>query len=452
MKERVTLNKKEQKRLMVLNQIVAGKIKSKEAAEISGLSLRHIRRLLAAYRMEGAAALAHGNRGRKPHHTLDSELRDKIIELGQTKYSGINHLHFTELLDEREGMVLSRSTIRRVLLGAGIKSPRKRRPPKHRSRRERYPQKGMLLQIDGSDHDWLEGRGPRLTLLGAIDDATGEVPFALFREEEDSQGYFLLLKHIVESHGIPMALYHDKHGIFERLPKDKESIEEELEGKRIPTQFGRLMQELNITSISASSPQAKGRIERLWGTLQGRLVVELRLAGASTIQEANKVLWDILPRHNSRFTVPPSQLGSAYRQLNKGFKPEEYFCFKYKRTVGPDNVVRFGEYRLQIQPGDDRASYTHAKVQVHERMDGSLAVYYKRQYLLTTPAPLEAPVLRARNSTRVTPDRNNNLPETTAPRSPIKENSEPKQPYIKPGPNHPWRSPHKTYIDKGKFI
>lgn len=451
MEEKVTLNKKEQKRLMVLNQIIAGNIKGKEAAIISGFSLRHPRRLLAAYRKEGATALAHGNRGRKPKHALGDELRERVIELGQTKYAGFNHLHFTELLGEREGMVLSRSTVRRVLLGAGIKSPRKRRPPKHRSRRERYSQRGMLLQIDGSDHDWLERRGPHLTLIGAIDDATGEVPFALFREEEDSQGYFLLLKHIVESHGVPMALYHDKHGIFERLPKDKESIEEELEGKRTPTQFGRLMEELNITSINASSPQAKGRIERLWGTLQGRLVSELRLAGAGTIQEANKVLWDFLPRHNSRFTVLPSQPGSAYQQLKKGFKPEEFFCFKYKRTVGPDNVVRFGKYRLQIEPCEDRSSYTRARVQIHERMDGGLAVYYEGQYLATKPAPPEAPVLRARNTTRVMPDKNNNFLETTSPGALKGKVPEQKQLYTKPGPNHPWRTPH-LFIDRGNFI
>jgi transposase len=451
MEERVTLNKKEQKRLMVLNQIIAGKIKGREGAVISGLSLRHVRRLLAAYRKEGAAALAHGNRGRKPQHALDDELREHVIELGQTKYAGFNHLHLTELLGEREGVVLSRSTVRRVLLGAGIKSPRKRRPPKHRSRRERYPQRGMLLQIDGSDHDWLEGRGPRLTLIGAIDDATGEVPYALFREEEDSQGYFLLLRHIVESCGIPMTLYHDKHGIFERLPRDKESIEEELEGKRTPTQFGRLMEELNITSLQASSPQAKGRIERLWGTLQGRLVSELRLAGARTIGEANKVLWDFLPRHNSKFTVPPAQPGSAYRQLKKGFRPEEFFCFKYGRTVGPDNVVRFGKHRLQIEPDKDRSSYTHARVEVHERMDGSIAIYYRGKYLVTRPAPAEAPVLRARNTTRVMPNKHHDSPEATTPASPEEKMPEQKQPYIKPGPKHPWRTPG-LLIDRGQLF
>ena len=166
----------------------------REAVEVLGLSLRHVRRLLAAYRKEGAAALAHGNRGRKPSHALAAGMKRQVLKLAQSTYQGCNNQHFTELLAEREGISLSRSSVRRILLEAGIRSPRKRRPPKHRSRRERYPQEGMLLQTDGSRHDWLEGRGPWLSLIGAIDDATGRVPHALFRYQEDAQGYFLLLR------------------------------------------------------------------------------------------------------------------------------------------------------------------------------------------------------------------------------------------------------------------
>ncbi len=283
MKEMVALNKKEQRRLVVLNQVETSKMIGREAAELLDLSLRHVRRILAAHRKEGAQALAHGNRGRKPHNTLDANLGKQVLELAQSTYAGCNNQHFTELLAEREGIALSRSSVRLILLRAGIKSPRKRRPPKHRSRRERYPRRGMLLQIDGSDHDWLEGRGPHLTLVGAIDDATGDVPYGLFREQEDAQGYSLLLRQIVVSHGIPMALYHNGHGTFERSKREPESLEEQLEGKRKPTQFGRIMEELGITSIPARSPQAKGRIERLWGTFQDRLVSELRLARAKTL-------------------------------------------------------------------------------------------------------------------------------------------------------------------------
>jgi len=446
MKERVTLNKKEQKRLMVVNQVERGVMTAREAAEVLGLSLRHVRRILAAYRKEGAQALAHGNWGRKPCNTLDESLKKRVVELAQSTYAGCNVQHFTELLAERENIPLSRSSVRLILLGAGIKSPRRRRAPKHRSRRERYPREGMLLQIDGSDHDWLEGRGPRLSLVGAIDDATGEVPYALFRDEEDAQGYTLLLRYIVESQGIPEALYHDGHGIFERSRKEPESLEEQLMGKRKPTQFGRIMEELGIISITSLSPQARGRIERLWGTFQDRLVSELRIAGASNREEANRVLWSFLPRYNPRFVVPAAEPGSAYREPPESFNPEEVFCFKYQRTVGRDNVVRFGEHRLQIMPTNGRLSYVKARVEVHERMDGSLAVYYKGQCLLTKPAPVEAPVLRVRNTSRLIPGASEPL-ESAPPI--VNKILKPKatHPY-KPAPNHPWRRGFKMYVDK----
>lgn len=171
----VTLNKKEQKRLVVFNGVGRGEMTSWEGSQLLSLSLRQTRRLLAAYRKEGAQALVHGNRGRKPANALGSSLREQVLKLASSRYSGFNHQHFTEKLEENEGIILSRCSVRRLLLEAGIRSPRKRRPPKHRSRRERYPQEGMLLQIDGSPHDWLQGRGPELSLIGAIDDATGGV-------------------------------------------------------------------------------------------------------------------------------------------------------------------------------------------------------------------------------------------------------------------------------------
>ena len=449
MKEIVTLNRKEQGRLVVLNQMEAGRMKGRETSEVLGLSLRHVRRLLAAYREEGAAALAHGNRGRKPHHALDDGLKRKVLEMGGSTYAGCNNQHFTELLTEREGITLSRSSVRRILLGAGIKSPRKRRAPKHRSRRERYPQEGMLLQIDGSRHDWLGGRRPYLTLIGAIDDATGRVPYALFREQEDAQGYFLMLRHIVDSCGIPMAIYRDRHGIFERSKREPESLEEQLDGKRKPTQFGRLMEELDITSIPSYSPQARGRIERLWGTFQDRLVSDLRLAGAKSLEEANRVLWDFLPRFNRRFAVPAAQPGSAYHEPSEGFIPEEVFCFKYRRRVGTDNVVRFGEHRLQIVPTNGRSSYARAKVEVQERMDGSLAVYYQGQCLAAKPAPPEAPVLRTRKMARVMPGMADS-DESAVPIIAVKKTLQSKpHHHTKPGPDHPWRRPFRVHISIG---
>jgi len=257
----------------------------------------------------------------------------------------------------------------------------------------------MLLQIDGSRHDWLQGRGPYLTLVAAIDDATGTVPYALFREQEDAQGYLLLLREIVRTKGIPLALYSDRHGIFQRSPKEPETLEEQLGGERQPTQFGRALRELGIQPIFALSPQAKGRVERLFGTLQDRLVAEFRLAGASTLEEANHVLGDFLSRFNARFGVPAAQSGSAYRQPPPGLEMEGVLCFKYQRTVARDNTVRFAGHTLQILPGLDRTSYTHARVEVQERLDGSLVVAYHGRVLATKEAPPHPVVLRARKGT-----------------------------------------------------
>ena len=421
------MNGKEQKRLMVLNKVNSQEIRVKEAATILSLSIRQTWRLLAAYRKEGAAALAHGNRGRKPAHTLPESLKEQVFKLGCSTYAGCNTQHFTELLGEREGIRLSRSTVRRILLESGIRGPRKRRPPKHRRRRERYSQEGMLVQIDGSRHDWLEGRGAWMSLIGAIDDATGKVLYALFREQEDAIGYFQLLHQVVTVYGIPLALYHDGHAVFERSQYEPESLEEQLEGTKRITQFGRLMTELNITSIRSRSPQARGRIERLWGTFQDRLVSELRLAGAKTINEANHVLWNYLPGHNQKFAVPAAQPELAFRTPEGNL--DDIFCFKYQRTVGLDNVVRFVHHRLQVLPTNGRYSYARAKVEVRQAFDGSVSIYYQGQRLNTIPAPEEATKLRKKEFI---------MSSSTEPRR-----------YAKPALDHPWRGIYRTFIDKG---
>ncbi|HET6446320.1 MAG TPA: ISNCY family transposase [candidate division Zixibacteria bacterium] len=284
MKIEVTLNSKEQKRLPVMNEVVAGRMTAQQAADMLGITLRHTRRILARYRLEGAAALAHGNRGRTPVNKLDESVEVEIVRLAQGEYLDYNDSHFAEELDERHGFLVSVPTVRRIRRSHGLSNPRKRRGPRHRRRRQRYPQTGMLLQVDGSKHDWLEGRGPWITLHAAIDDATNEVPWAVFREEEDATGYALLLHHISQTHGLPLALYADRHSIFQS-PK-RPTLEEQLEGLEPRTHLGRLLNVLDIRLIEARSPQAKGRVERLFGTLQDRLVKELRRAEASTLEEA----------------------------------------------------------------------------------------------------------------------------------------------------------------------
>jgi transposase len=440
----LTLNGKEQKRLVVMNGVEKGTLKVREAAEVLDISERQGWRLLAAYRKEGAAGFAHGNRGRKPGHAVVEEIRKQVIELAQGRYEGCNQQHFTELLGEREGIRLHRSTVRRILAAAGIRSPNHRRAPKHRRRRERYGQEGLLLQIDGSPENWLGERGPWLTLVAAIDDATGKLPGAIFREQEDAQGYFLLMEQIVRRQGIPLAVYRDGHGVFEHSKKESETLEEQLEGGRRPTQFGRLLRELGVKSIPARSPQAKGRIERLFKTLKSRLVSEMRLAGVKTLEEANRFLKEFLPRFNRRFAVPARESGVAYRPVGEKRKLKDKFCFKYWRRVGGDNVVSFGEERIQIYPTNGRQSYARAKVEIRQAMSGRLSVYYHDICLAIKPAPPEAPVLRLHKMGREGFQKPKPKKDPLTPKKgePVKIISKTTQ-LQKPAPNHPWKIPWK---------
>lgn len=392
-KETVSLNGKEQQRLMVLNQLISGELTGQEAATLMEVSVRQVRRLLAAYRKEGAAALAHGNRGRAPVHALLAAVKARIFEAAQTTYAGCNWAHLRDLLAEYETLAVSRSSIWRVLRAAGLTSPGRRRRPQHRYRRQRMPQEGVILQMDGSHHRWLGDRGPVLTLLLAIDDATGTPPYALFREQEDTAGYFLLLKGIIERRGIPLGLYTDRHAVFRQTRPAPASTDADQELE--PTQFGRALRELGITAVFARSPEAKGRIERACGTFQDRLVAELRLAGASTLEEANQVLWNFLPRFGARFGVPATQPGSAYRPIQEGFDLDSVLCFKEWRRVGRDNTVQYRGKTIQLFPGLDRPSYARARVEVQERLDGRVLVSHRGTILTPGEAPPLAAALRA---------------------------------------------------------
>ena len=316
-----------------------GEVGIAEAALMLGVSERQIWRLRAAYRQEGAAGLIHGNRGHSSSQRTPEQLRRRVVELAESEqYRGCNQLHLTELLAAHEGLTLSRSTIRRILGEAGIHSPRKRRPPRHRRRRERAPEVGMLLQIDCSPHDWLEGRCRRVCLLAGIDDATGQIHGAVFRCEEDAAGYLTVLRQVTQERGIPISVYHDRHTIFGSTKAT--SIEAQLAGKRRePGHVERALQELGIRSIAARSPQAKGRIERLFGTLQDRLVIALRLGGADSESKANALLPAFVKSFNEQFGITPAAAGNSYRPWPKELVGDQVFCFKYERTVASDNTV-----------------------------------------------------------------------------------------------------------------
>ena len=426
---------REQKRLLVLNRMERGEMTAATAAGALEVSVRQVRRLIAAYRKEGASALAHGNRGRTARHATPEEVRARVLTVATTTYADTNHQHLRDLLEEREGIVLSRATVRRILLTAGLRSPRRVRRRVHRRRRERRAQEGALVQIDGSPHDWLEGRGPRLTLLAAVDDATGQIVAAVFRLQEDAHGYMLLVRHLIATHGCPLEIYHDRHGIFQDNTPRAETVTEQLAGAREPTQFGRVLKDLEIAAIAARSPQAKGRVERLFGTLQERLRVALRLAEAATLEDANALLPAFIPAHNARFAVPAANPTPLWRPFVPAARLDEVICFTYARTVAADNTVQFAGHTLQVLPDRTRVSYAQARVAVHERLDGSVAVYYQGRCLASVEAPATAPTLRARrrsappapvalasSAPRVGPD--------TAPTAPRR-----------PAPTHPWRRP-----------
>jgi transposase len=446
MKDRVTLTTREQKRVLVLQRMERGEMTAAEAATVVAVSVRQVRRLLAGYRREGVAALAHGNRGRRPAHVIPPQVRQQVLAVATTQYAGANFQHLRDLL-EQDGIVLSRASVRRILLGAGVPSPRTCRRRTHRRRRERRAQEGALVQIDGSPQAWLEGRGPHLTLLVALDDATGKILAALLRGQEDTHGYLLLLRQLVATHGCPLALYHDRHGIFQVNPARPETLEEHLAGQRAPTQFGRALQELEITSIAAQSPQAKGRVERLFGTLQERLVVALRMAGATTLEEANALLPAFLAAYNARFAVPAADPRPCYRPFVPLSRRDEICCFKYVRTVAADNTVRLGPHTLQILPARSRLSYVQARVEVHERLAGSRAVYYQGRCLATQEAPPAAPAVRARAGRALgAPPRPPAAPtpgarESAAPTPGARESAAPAGPRhpARPAPDHPWR-------------
>jgi len=427
----VTLNAREQQRLMVVNQMREQCMTTAEGAVLMGVSVRQASRLVADYRVAGAAAVAHGNRGRSPAHTLTEAVRNEVLALAQGTYRGCNDSHVVALLAEREGIAISRATFQRWRSAAGLKSPRKRRAPKHRSRRERMRQPGLLLQWDASTHRWLGDLTPRFTLVGAIDDATGEVLGLTFRRQEDAQGYLLVLRSIVTSKGVPVAIYRDRHGIFEQTGEQGWTLAEELVGQRAPTQVGRALAEFGIQSIPACSPQAKGRMERLWGTLQDRLVQELRLAGATTMAEAESLLPSFLVRFNQQFMVPAVDPTPAYRPLPPHGEVDAVCCLAYQRTVAPDNTISFGGEQGQLQPTAERASYVRTTVTVCEHVDGSVAVTYQGVPLATKAAPLTAPELRARTGRRAAPL------DLSVPRRPSSGSSV-------PGPNHPWRKEVRT--------
>lgn len=414
-KEEFNMTQKEITRLRVINQTIDKVITIKEAAELLDLSERQVIRLKKGVLENGPSFIIHKNRGRKPKHAICDELKEQIIELKKTKYKEANFNHFKELLEEHEGIDVSYSTVHRVLTQAGIKSPMKHRKRRAHHRRERKPQEGMLVQIDASPHKWILGGGS-FDLHGAIDDATGKILALHFTPNECMEGYFEIMHQIVNNHGIPTSIYCDRHSIFVSPNDGKLSIDEQLEGKIVKlTQFGRAIDELGITMIKAYSPQAKGRIERLWGTLQSRLVVEFKIHGIDTIEAANAFLPAFIEKYNAKFAVEPKVPTTAYRELDPGIDLNTILCKKDERSIINSSAISYGGTYYQLIDNGKKASlHPSTKVTVLDSSKIGIKVIYQGKLYDTEP-------LKERPKKKE-----------------VEKPKKPKEPYI-PIEDHPWR-------------
>ena len=387
------MSRKEVPRAGLLKAALAGRITNAQGGRALGLSIRQFRRLKKRFREEGARGLLHALRGRPGNRRLAPQARQQIGVLMTTTYAGFNDVHLTEKLREVHHLVVSRSSVRHIRLALGRPATRRRAAPQHRSRRPRRPALGELAQLDASPYAWFEDRGPAATLHGVIDDATS-TPLALcFRPHEDLHGYVTILDRTCRMYGVPLELYGDRLNVFARNDAHW-TLAEEIQGHQDPTHFGRMLQALGIGFIRAHSPQAKGRIERLWNTLQDRLTSELRLRDISTLEAGNAFLPEFLADFTCRFARPPADTTPAWRPVPRDLA--ELLSCRYPRTVARDNTVCLGTRWVQIPRGPRGRSYAGCQVEVRERLDGLLRVVYHDTLLASQPSPDPAFVLKPR--------------------------------------------------------
>ena len=392
MKEMVALSVREVHRIHVLEQVTKGTLSLKTGSEHLKISYRQAKRLIARYRSEGPSGLAHRKRGQPAQNAFSSSIRERVMQLHQKKYSQFNDTHFVQMLEEKEDLYINRETVRCWLRQAGIKPKRRRRPPRHRSRRPRRPQIGLMMQWDGSPHPWFGPQHPSCCLLHAVDDANGTALGLRFRPTEDAIGYLQLLDMVLRRHGVPVSVYQDRHSALQRNDKHW-SHEEELAGCRFPTHVGRVLQELGVEPITAYSAQAKGRIERQGGTFQDRLIAEMALEGITEIDQANDwVESHFLDRFNKRFAKAPEKPGCVFRKISAN---ERYLkvSFAYQATVANDNTIRLGGLTIDIPPGPNQRSYAKRRVLARQHLDGAWTVWLEESCIAKhPPTPLREPI------------------------------------------------------------
>lgn len=372
MEDILTMSQKELKRLHVIRKAIERRIKQKEAAELLEISQRQIRRLVKRVREESDGGIIHRLRGRLSHNAIPNTIKDRALRLCRGIYSGFNPTLASEKLFERNRIKINRETLRQWFICESV-SYEKRKARPHRKWRARKEHCGQMVQMDGSHHDWFEGRGPRCVLMGYIDDATNRV-YARFYDYEGTFPAMDSFKRYILSYGLPMSVYLDRHPAYKSLKK--QTIEDELVNRQALSQFGRVLEDLGVHFIHAQSAPAKGRIERLFKTFQDRLVKEMRLEGTKSTAEGNRLLDRYLPVFNKRFNVIPVSSEDLHRPLVAGADLDSIFAAKTERTLRNDFTVVHNGRLYQVQD-----NIRSDKVIVEDRLSGKRLITYKGRAL-----------------------------------------------------------------------
>jgi transposase len=383
--DRVIMSGKELRRVHVIRQTMEKKLTQVKAGTLLGLTTRHIRRLIERVEQAGDQGLAHRGRGKPSNRRIPEQVKATVLTRYTQRYGDFGPTLAAEKLTEREGITISAETVRRGLRERGINHFTRRKRP-HRAWRARKAHVGELIQLDGSPHDWLEGRGPRCVLLAYIDDASSRV-FARFYEYEGTIPAMDSFRRYVTHYGMPLALYTDKHTTYKSPAVP--TVEEQLAGRWPHSQFERSLAELGVTVIHAHSPQAKGRVERLFKTFQDRLIKELRLAEIATLETANRFVADYLPTYNQRFSVQPAQTVDLHRPRPASRDLDRSLCLKTTRVVRRDWTVAHHGQLYQI-----RDNVRATQVQVEERIDGTMRMTHHGRpltYQAIVARPLRVP-------------------------------------------------------------
>jgi len=431
--ETLVMSRKEIPRPGILRAVVAGQISNRQAAEALDLTIRQVQRLRRRYEAGGAAALVHRGRGQPSPRRLAAGLRHTIAHLMRTRYAGFNDVHLAEKLHEVHGLAVCRETVRRVRQSEGLPAVRPRRAPRYRRRRAPAAAAGSMIQVDGSPFAWFGARGPHAVLLGAIDDATGAIVGLHFRPAEDLHGYATLFRGIFTTSGLPLAIYGDRLNVFVRNDRHW-TLAEELHGQQAPTHLGRMLRDLGVHYIAAHSPQAKGRIERLWGTLQDRLTSELRLRGIATLAAAHAFLPTFIADFNARFAHPARAARAVWRRPPRDLA--DVLSCRYLRVVARDNVVQLGLRAVFLPPGPGGRSYAGCRVEVRECLDGRLQVRYGDR-CVAEQAPPPAFALRPRRGPTAS-RRRPRPPDGPARPLPPPPLAPAARRLARTGPHHPW--------------